>query len=62
MEISFTSIDNANLMTVFGPVRFISYNSKIHQNRMSTYVVQWISGKLKLIGQEILLMQNFNIQ
>jgi branched-chain amino acid transport system substrate-binding protein len=37
------------MITVFGPVKFTSYGKKINQNRLETYVVQWINGKLQMI-------------
>jgi branched-chain amino acid transport system substrate-binding protein len=36
-------------MTVFGPVKFISYGKFKNQNKLPTYVVQWINGKLELV-------------
>jgi branched-chain amino acid transport system substrate-binding protein len=43
------ALKETDLMTVFGPVKFVSYDKKINQNRLTTYVVQWIGGHLKLI-------------
>ncbi len=43
------ALDKTDMMTAFGPVKFTSYGKKIHQNKMETYVVQWIDGDLKLI-------------
>jgi len=43
------ALDKTDMMTAFGPVKFQSYGKKIHQNKMKTYVVQWIDGELKLI-------------
>jgi branched-chain amino acid transport system substrate-binding protein len=43
------ALDKTDMMTVFGPVKFVSYDKKIHQNKVSTYVVQWIDGQMKLI-------------
>ena len=43
------ALSETKLMTVFGPVKFISYDKKINQNRLTTYVVQWQNGKLQLI-------------
>jgi branched-chain amino acid transport system substrate-binding protein len=37
------------MMTVFGPVKFVSYNKKTQQNRLPTFLVQWINGKLETI-------------
>ncbi|MCG6979920.1 MAG: ABC transporter substrate-binding protein [Deltaproteobacteria bacterium] len=38
-----------DMMTAFGPVKFVSYGKKINQNKLTTYVVQWQGGHLKLI-------------
>ena len=43
------ALSETKLMTVFGPVKFTSYDKKINQNRLTTYVVQWQHGKLQLI-------------
>jgi len=40
------------MMTVFGPVEFISYDKKVNQNKLETYVVQWQDGQLKMIWPE----------
>jgi branched-chain amino acid transport system substrate-binding protein len=37
------------MMTVFGPVRFTSWGRMKNQNRVTTYVVQWIDGKIELV-------------
>jgi branched-chain amino acid transport system substrate-binding protein len=38
-----------DLMTVFGRVKFISYGKKTNQNKLPTYLVQWIKGKLECV-------------
>jgi len=43
------ALSETKLMTVFGPVKFISYEKKTNQNKLTTYVVQWQHGKLQLI-------------
>ena len=43
------ALSETKLMTVFGPVKFTSYDKKINQNRLTSYLVQWQDGKLKLI-------------
>ena len=43
------ALSETKLMTVFGPVKFTSYDKKTNQNRLITYVVQWQHGKLQLI-------------
>ena len=43
------SLKETRLMTLLGPVRFTSYDNKINQNKLSTYIVQWQLSRLKLI-------------
>ncbi|VAX24690.1 High-affinity leucine-specific transport system, periplasmic binding protein LivK (TC 3.A.1.4.1) [hydrothermal vent metagenome] len=43
------ALAETDMMTVFGPVKFISYKKMINQNKLETYVVQWIDGKLMMI-------------
>ena len=43
------SLENTRLKTLFGPVRFTSYDNKINQNKLTSYVVQWQFSQLKLI-------------
>jgi len=38
-----------DLMTAFGRVKFTSYGKHKNQNKLPTYVVQWIDGKLELV-------------
>ncbi len=38
-----------DMMTVFGPVKFIAYGKMTNQNKLSTYLVQWIDGNLELV-------------
>jgi len=38
-----------DLMTPFGPVLFVSDGEKTNQNRLPTYVGQWLDGRLELI-------------
>jgi len=41
-----------DMMTVFGPVKFISYGKKTQQNKLPTFLVQWIDGKLETVWPE----------
>ena len=43
------ALKETDMMTVLGPVKFTSYKTKNNQNKLTTYVVQWQDGKLKLI-------------
>ena len=38
-----------DLMTVFGPVKFVRYGKKSRQNKLPAFLVQWINGKLEII-------------
>ena len=38
-----------DLMTAFGPVKFISYDKKKQQNSLPTYLVQWQKGVLETV-------------
>jgi branched-chain amino acid transport system substrate-binding protein len=38
-----------DLMTVFGPVKFQNFDKKTNQNKLPTYLVQWINGNLELV-------------
>ena len=43
------ALAETDMMTVFGPVRFISYDNKTQQNKLPTFVVQWVNGKLETV-------------
>jgi branched-chain amino acid transport system substrate-binding protein len=53
------ALSETNLMTVFGPVKFISYDKHKNQNKLPTYVVQWIDGKLELVWPADLSTKKF---
>jgi branched-chain amino acid transport system substrate-binding protein len=48
-SLSSSDIRNAlaatDMMTVFGPVKFVSYGKKTQQNKLPTFLVQWQKGK-----------------
>jgi branched-chain amino acid transport system substrate-binding protein len=48
-----------NMMTAFGPVRFISYGQKRQQNSLPTYVVQWQKGVLETVWPAIIATKPF---
>ena len=35
------SLSKTDLMTVFGPVKFVAYEKMTNQNKLPTYLVQW---------------------
>ena len=43
------ALAETRMTTVFGPVEFVSYDGKTNQNRLDTYLGQWIDGRLKLV-------------
>lgn len=43
------ALATTDMMTVFGPVKFISYGKKTQQNSLPTFLVQWINGKLETV-------------
>jgi branched-chain amino acid transport system substrate-binding protein len=43
------ALHETDMQTVFGPVKFVSYGKMTNQNRLTTYVVQWQEGRLRLI-------------
>jgi len=43
------SLIDTDMMTVFGPVKFIAYGKKKQQNRLPTYLVQWQKGMLETV-------------
>jgi branched-chain amino acid transport system substrate-binding protein len=53
------ALSETNLMTVFGPIKFISYGKHKNQNKLPTYVVQWIDGKLELVWPADLSTKKF---
>ncbi|MDO9566854.1 MAG: ABC transporter substrate-binding protein [Candidatus Desulfaltia sp.] len=43
------ALDATDMMTVFGPVKFTTWENMKNQNKVATYVVQWIDGNLELV-------------
>jgi branched-chain amino acid transport system substrate-binding protein len=43
------ALAETRLETAFGPVEFVSYDGKTNQNRLDTYLGQWIDGRLQLV-------------
>ena len=43
------ALAETDMMTVFGPVKFVSYGKKTQQNSLPTYLFQWINGKLETV-------------
>jgi branched-chain amino acid transport system substrate-binding protein len=43
------ALAKTNMMTPLGPVKFISYNQKSQQNRLPTFLAQWLDGQAEII-------------
>ena len=43
------ALSETDMMTIFGAVKFVSYGKMKNQNKLPTYVVQWIDGKLEMV-------------
>ena len=43
------ALTKTDMMTAFGPVKFVSYGKKKQQNSLPTYLVQWQKGKLQTV-------------
>ena len=43
------ALAKTDMMTVYGPVKFVSYDKKVQQNRLPTLLVQWINAKLEIV-------------
>lgn len=43
------SMTTTDMVTIFGPVKFISYGKKNQQNSLPTYLVQWQKGVLETV-------------
>ena len=49
------------MMTVFGPVKFVAYDKMTNQNKLPTYLVQWIDGKLELVWPKEVASKPFHV-
>ncbi len=43
------ALAHTNMTTLLGPVQFVAYNQKSQQNKLPTFLVQWINGKQEII-------------
>jgi branched-chain amino acid transport system substrate-binding protein len=54
-----TALDNTDLITPFGPVKFTSYEKFERQNSLPTQVLQIINGKFECVWPEAHASSNF---
>jgi branched-chain amino acid transport system substrate-binding protein len=43
------ALASTDLETIVGPVKFVSYSNKTQQNRLPTYLIQWLDGEMKTV-------------
>jgi branched-chain amino acid transport system substrate-binding protein len=43
------ALSRTDMMTLLGPIEFIAYDNKSQQNKLPTYLVQWIDTKQEVI-------------
>jgi branched-chain amino acid transport system substrate-binding protein len=53
------ALTKTNMKTIYGPVKFISYNKKGRQNRLPTYLVQWIDAKAEIVWPQNLATKKY---
>lgn len=53
------ALAKTNLMTVLGPVKFISYNNKSQQNKLPAFLVQWINGRAEIVWPKHLATKKY---
>ena len=53
------ALAKTNLMTVLGPVKFISYQNKSRQNKLPTFLVQWLNGQAEIIWPKYLATKKY---
>ncbi|MEJ2727586.1 MAG: ABC transporter substrate-binding protein [Deltaproteobacteria bacterium] len=53
------ALAKTNLMTVLGPVKFVSYNNKSQQNKLPALLVQWIDGQLHIVWPKHLATKKY---
>jgi branched-chain amino acid transport system substrate-binding protein len=53
------ALATTDMMTAFGPVKFISYEKKTQQNKLPTYMVQWQNGRLETVWPKDLAKKKY---
>ena len=43
------ALARTDMASIIGPIKFVSYGKKTQQNRLPTYLVQWIDGEMKTV-------------
>ena len=55
------ALAKTDMMTVFGPVKFISYEKKTQQNKLPTFLVQWQGENLETVWPKEVATKNTSI-
>ncbi len=50
---------STHVETIIGKIKFVSYGKKTQQNRLPTYLVQWIDGEMKTVWPPRLACQKY---
>ncbi len=53
------ALAETNLMTIMGPVKFVSYGRKTQQNRPPTYLVQWLNDGLRPVWPKTVATESY---
>ena len=53
------ALAKTSLMTVLGPVKFISYKNKSQQNKLPAFLVQWLNGQLQIVWPKHLATKKY---
>jgi branched-chain amino acid transport system substrate-binding protein len=53
------ALAKTDMMTVLGPVKFVSYDKKAQQNKLPAMLVQWIDGELKTVWPKEIATQKY---
>ncbi len=43
------ALARTDMASIIGPIKFVAYGKKTQQNRLPTYLVQWIDGEMKTV-------------
>ena len=53
------ALAKTNMVTVLGPVKFVSYNNKSQQNKLPAFLVQWLNGKAEIVWPKHLATKKY---
>jgi branched-chain amino acid transport system substrate-binding protein len=53
------ALANTDLMTILGPVKFVSYKNKSQQNKLPAFLLQWFNGKAEIVWPEHLATKKY---